>query len=314
MVRRLPEDPGRIRGTRRKEAACRGPTARRLPNISVGLVKRLGVHALTRHITVIRSVFKHAYEANLLERPMRFGAGFRKPTAAQVRKARGKAEVENGKKLFTPDDVTAILEASVGWLRTAVLLGINGGFGNTDCARLPWSAVDLEGALITYSRPKTGVERIVPLWPEATAALRAVRSSTPTKIGATGDGLVFATVRGLPLVRQIVRQAYETEGGKMTNVDEAATRFATVLKALEKNRRGVGFYTLRHTFRTWADEFDALLAHFSVSVSTPVHSCNSTIAQTCRLTCGRIASMCSWSTGRIVLTACGPKSRARMSP
>jgi hypothetical protein len=33
------------------------------------LAKRLGVHALRRHITVIKGAFKYAYDTNLIEHP-----------------------------------------------------------------------------------------------------------------------------------------------------------------------------------------------------------------------------------------------------
>lgn len=75
------------------------------------LAKRLGVHALTRHLTAIRSVFKYAYDVDLTDRPMKFGKGFANPTAVQKRKAKQHAETENGKRLFTADDLRAILGA-----------------------------------------------------------------------------------------------------------------------------------------------------------------------------------------------------------
>ena len=37
-----------------------------------------------------------------------------------------------------------------------ILLGINGGMGNHDCATMPLDVVDLEHAWIRYARPKTG--------------------------------------------------------------------------------------------------------------------------------------------------------------
>jgi integrase len=59
-------------------------------------------------------------------------------------------------------------------LKAMLLLGIDCGFGNSDCASLPLSALDLDGGWITYPRPKTGIERRCPLWPETVAALREV--------------------------------------------------------------------------------------------------------------------------------------------
>ena len=37
-------------------------------------------------------------------------------------------------------------------------------------------------------------------------------------------------------------------------MDSVNQQFGKLLKRLGLRRRGFGFYTLRHTFRTWADE------------------------------------------------------------
>jgi integrase len=219
------------------------------------LARRLGVHALTRHVTAIRSVFKYAYDVDLIEDPVKFGKGFANPSAAQKRKAKQKAELENGKKLFRREELVSILDACDPDLRAPVLLGINGGFGNTDCATLPRSTVDLDAGLVTYARPKTGVPRIVPLWPETVAALRQTLAGDRAEPGnERAAALVFLTPTGRPLVRQTV--SADDESGKITaaNVDELSARFCALLKSLGIHRTGIGFYTLRHTFRTWADE------------------------------------------------------------
>lgn len=44
--------------------------------------KGLGVHALNRSITVIRGMFKYAYEIDLIDRPVKFGKAFERPSAA----------------------------------------------------------------------------------------------------------------------------------------------------------------------------------------------------------------------------------------
>ena len=144
------------------------------------LSKRLGLFALRRHITAIKSVFKYSYDMDHVEHPMKLGRGFSMPTAAQERKARQKAEFANGKRLFRREELIEILKhADDSVLLAAVLLGMNGGFGNTDCATLPRSAVDLDKGIISYARPKTGVQRVVPLWQETTAALRTVLANHP---------------------------------------------------------------------------------------------------------------------------------------
>lgn len=219
------------------------------------LAKRLGVHALARHVTAIRSTFKYAHDTDLMEKPVKFGKGFSLPSAAQKRKARATAEIENGKKLFSSEDLLAILEAAGPVLRAAVLLGINGGFGNTDCATLPLTAIDLEGSVIEYDRPKTGVQRVVPLWPETITALDTVlRSHRPKPADEEGAKLALLTVAGRPLVRQIVSRTQQGDPKRISRLDLLSREFTGLLRKLDLHRSGIGFYTLRHTFRTWAGE------------------------------------------------------------
>lgn len=59
-------------------------------------------------------------------------------------------------------------------LRAMILLGVNRGYGNTDCGTLPLSALDLKNYWINYHRPKTGITWRNPLWSETVAALEQV--------------------------------------------------------------------------------------------------------------------------------------------
>ena len=218
------------------------------------LAKRLGNYALRRHITVVKGVFKYAYDMDLLEQPVRFGRGFDMPSATQVRKAKQRAEQENGRRLFTREEVLRILdEPCEPCLRAAILLAINGGFGNSDCATLPLAALDLKNRVINYARQKTGLERIVPLWSESVAALQEVLTTRPHPEDTEAAKLVFLSPRGKPLVRHRVREGNEGVV-KATKSETLSPVFAAHITALGMKRKGIGFYTLRHTFRTWADE------------------------------------------------------------
>jgi len=53
-----------------------------------------------------------------------------------------------------------------------ILLGIDGDMGNSDVAWLPTRAVDLQRGWLNHTRPKSGVDRRVPLWPETIDALK----------------------------------------------------------------------------------------------------------------------------------------------
>src|SRR5262249_40375790 len=121
-----------------------------------------GAYRLANVIQYVRSVFKHAFDAELIDRPIRFGPAFKRPSKKVVRLHRA----EQGPKLFTPDEVRRTIDAAGPAMRAMILLGVNCGFGNSDCGRLSRSAVDLETGWIDYPRPKTGIARRCPLWPE----------------------------------------------------------------------------------------------------------------------------------------------------
>src|SRR5262249_13187592 len=124
-----------------------------------------------------------------------------------------------------------------------VLLGVNAGFGNGDCATLPLSALDQDRGWLTYARPKTGIERRCCLWPETGAAIREALARRPVPKGEAA-GLVFVTSPGSGWIH------FPARGGRIDNV---TIQFTNLLKALGLHRAGVGFYTLRHVFRTVAD-------------------------------------------------------------
>jgi len=226
----------------------------KLARTGLGGRKPLGVHALTRAITVVRGVFKYAYEMNLIDRPIRYGRAFDRPSSTLKRKSRRAAELANGKRLFQADEIQALLKAAQGPLRALILLGINGGFGNTDCAALPISAVDWTRGVIEFDRPKTGAERLVPLWPETLQALKEVLATRPKLADKEVEGLLFLTPSGKAWVRQHVHRGDDGGVAKVVHVDTVGEQFNILLWKLDLKRRGIGFYTLRHTFRTWADE------------------------------------------------------------
>ena len=110
-----------------------------------------------------------------------------------------------------------------------ILLGINAGFGNADCGRLPLSRLDLDGGWVSFPRPKTGIERRCPLWPETMEALRAAMAERPDPKGEAGDDLVFVTKYGRPW----------SAGGTSGAVSHET---AKLLRKLGQFRPGLGFY------------------------------------------------------------------------
>jgi integrase len=87
-------------------------------------------------------------------------------------------------------------------LRAMILLGVNCGFGNADCGTLPLSAVDLETGWIDYARPKTGIARRCPFWPETVEALKEALAKRPTPKSPEHAGLFFIQIKAA--VRKLV--------------------------------------------------------------------------------------------------------------
>jgi integrase len=202
------------------------------------MAKKWGTYRLGNTIQYIRCLFHYAYKQELISKPVRFGAGFTRPSMKEKRLHRAGQD----KKLFTAEEVRRLIDAAGVPVKAMLLLGINAGMGNSDCGRLPLSAVDLDKAIIDFPRPKTGVARRCPLWPETVAALRESLAKRPEPKNAEDAGKFFVTKYGLSWAK-------DTPDGPLSK------EMAKLLKALGINgRKGLGFYALRHTFRTIADE------------------------------------------------------------
>jgi integrase len=100
-------------------------------------------------------------------------------------------------------------------MRAMVLLGINCGFGNADCGTLPLSALDLEGGWVDFPRPKTGILRRCPLWPETVGAVREALAGRPTPEKDEHAGLVFVTKYGAPRAKLTADNTLAKETGKL---------------------------------------------------------------------------------------------------
>lgn len=203
------------------------------------MAERWGPVRLANSITRAKSVFIYGAENDLIEKKVRYGSEFEKPDKAVLRRHRAKA----GERMLEADQLRRVIDAAAAPLRAMVLLGLNGGLGNFDCSSLPTSALDLNAGWLDYPRPKTGIGRRVPLWPETIAAIREAISKRPAPANDEWRALVFLTAIGTPWIRPDAD--YRS--------DHLTKRFIELLQKLGLHRKGLGFYTLRHVFRTVAD-------------------------------------------------------------
>lgn len=207
------------------------------------LAKTRGPVALGNEIQRVRSVFKYSYENGLVDKPIRYGSAFKKPSKKVIRKARNGI----GERMFEPEEIRLILATAGQPFKAMVLLGVNCAFGQTDVSSLPISAIDFDNCWVDFPRPKTGISRRCKLWAETVAALKESISERPRPNDKTDDTLVFLTKYGNPWTRV-------SQGEKKAWVDSIGLQFAKLLKSVGLKRDGLNFYALRHTFQTVAEE------------------------------------------------------------
>jgi integrase len=225
------------------------------------LADSVGPVTLSGRVVRCRMIFKYAADSGLINRPVLFGQAFNVPSKKVLR-------VSRGKRMFEADELLTIIAAVSQPLKAMTLMAINCGFGQTDLANLPQSAVDLENGWVDYPRPKTGVERRCPLWPETVAAVQEAIEKRPKPQDEADDRLCFLTRFGNPWVRQ----GNQKDPGQRTYMDLVSTAFGKLLKKLDINGNR-NFYALRHTFETIGGEsrdqvaVNALMGHVDSSMA-----------------------------------------------
>ena len=194
-------------------------------------------------------LFPHA--TGLMDKPIRFEPGFKKPSRKTLRQARQ----AGGKRMFEADELRQLINAAGQPLRTMILLGINCAFGQSDISSLTITAIDLDAGWIAHPRPKTAVERRCPLWPETVEALREVVGERKMRLtdknrkvkGPRNDedeDILFITKYGIRWSRTNKREG--------TPIDAIAQQFGKRLRDLGLKRPRIQFYAIRHTFKTIA--------------------------------------------------------------
>jgi integrase len=178
----------------------------------------------------------------------------------------GRSKIINKQRtVFTHDEINKLLAVADVQMKAMIYLGLNCGFGCTDCSELQWKNLDLANGRVVFPRRKTGIQRDLPLWPETIDALKAV----PKK-----GKLVFYTSQGNPFVRDVSK--IDADGNEnYFSLNWITTKFSRLIKKAGLDvPKGTSFYTLRRTAATIAahsgDPFavQRLLGHTNLLMAT----------------------------------------------
>lgn len=222
------------------------------------LMETMGHHAIKRSVTLIRGMFKWAYENDVIANSMKFGTGFSAYKKERVETRKRKRDLA-----FTGPEIRKMINAATIPLKAMILMAVNCGFGNTDIGTLTWDSLDLDDGVLDTFRQKTGVARRCPLWPETTKALREVEALKRRPVMPADKGKVFINQNGVPYVREeAVEKDGRIDGASVNdNIPQEFARLMLTIGIYTKNAKtkrpksdGRGFYCLRRTHRTWADD------------------------------------------------------------
>ena len=225
-----------------------------LQNFRTRLIRAgLSGNTINCYLAAVKAMYNWAFDNEVIGRLPRLRA---------VKKLRSH-KIE--RPTFTASQIWKLLENARVQMKAMIWLGLNCGFGCTDCAELKWKSLDLENGRVAFPRGKTGIDRNLPLWPETIKALK--------ELPISGE-LVFYTKRGNPWVTY--KRVVGKDGRvKYTRTDSVTRAFSDLMKKTGiKMEKGVGFYTLRRTAATLTarsgDPFavQRLLGHADLKMAT----------------------------------------------
>jgi len=211
------------------------------------------VHRLNLNISIMKAMFHWARRNDILENIPNIDAVSKGKVVHQEMYTFNSGQI---KKLLSIADVK---------MQAMIWLGVNCGFGCTDCGKLKCKELDFKNSRVKLARNKTGVRRNLPLWPETMQALKELPRS---------GQLVFYTSQGHPWVRTLIKTNGDGEREYMS-VNRITPTFSRLMKKVGIHApKGTGFYALRRTAATMAvrsgDPFavQRLLGHVDLTMAT----------------------------------------------
>ncbi len=208
---------------------------------------------LNLHLSIMKATFHWAKKNDILKNI---------PNIDAISRAK---EIHQDKFTFDSEHINKLLSIANIKMQAMIWLGLNCGFGCTDCAYLKWTDLDIVNARVILPRRKTGIYRDLPLWPETFRSLQNI----PRK-----GCLVFYTSKGKPYIQTNIRIS-DNGNEKYTVTNLISTKFRRLIIRTRLNvPKGTGFYTLRRTAATVAarsgDPFavQRLLGHANLTMAT----------------------------------------------
>jgi integrase len=204
-------------------------TAADFTQLRAKMAKRMGLVTLGNEIGRIRVFFNFAFKHDLIDKPVKMGLGFDKPSKKSLKREKQSKTA----KVFTIEELQTLYQAADAQLKAFMLLALNGGLGNGDIGQLEFRHI--QSGWIVYPRPKTLVDRRFPMWKETAKAIEQAKQSKHPELP-----FVFVTKYG---------QCWY----KDANVSPLSAEFRKLCVECGLHETGRGFYSLRHQFRTVAD-------------------------------------------------------------
>ena len=207
--------------------------------------KKVSLLTLRNRIRDSRAIFNWGYENGLFQTPPNelWRKSFELPDGSAITREANEKSIEP----LTSTGLRSMLDHASPMVKTLLLLGINGGLGNTDVSRIERRHLSSDFTWLNLPRKKTGKPRKIPLWPETTQAVLAFlgKASSRKKLKQTDRLLISASGKELTTKR---------------SKDLVGQAFSRLAKRLKIHRPGVNFYQLRHLFQTIGDETGDLVA------------------------------------------------------
>lgn len=239
-----------------------------------GLLKRFSPAAARVNMSRIRTIFKFAYDEQLISKPVFYGQGFKPPAKATLRKARN----EKPKKLFIPGQIKMLVDYASPALKAMILLSINTGMNNSDLRNLKERHIDFETGWMDYPRFKTGIQRRGKLWPETLNALKDYRAIRITPLVQFADYFFITSAKrqwgrwSLPGEFRKLRESANSKRNKKGEIVTDKGGLPILLDPLPIPHGTFGY--LRHTFETIAGgsrdqvAVDAIMGHVDSSMAS----------------------------------------------